>query len=321
MEALTEKFVVHPDMPILRKPGAYLIRNLQNGKCYVGISRDIAKRVRQHERGLRGAHRTMLRKAIVKYGANSFEALPLLYSLDSVDWLGGAEAELIVAWGGLTHGYNIQATNGRVGPLPGERRSHERIKSDRGHHQSSGPGPNGIGARRAPVRPSSVEHGRVLYVPDSLDNRWKAIRLFVGRGPTSGSTDTASGTPAHGEPSMTSDAAGSKTTEFLVWWTSEADAKRLGENPDWSSHPDVPDYIRDEFSSRYGRAGRGRLWVPSGVPVSSVTWDDNRPTCRAAADCGGVVFRRSDMEAVVVLPGFITDTAMNEVALCQGPSP
>ena len=107
--------------------------------------------------------------------------------------------------------------------------------------------------------------------------------------------------------------AADNAAEFLVWWTSEADARKLGEEPDWSSHPNLPDYIRDEFSSRYGRAGRGRLWVPPGIQVSSVRWDDNRPTCRAAADCGGVVFRRLDIEAVAALPGFITDTAMNEM--------
>ena len=105
-----------------------------------------------------------------------------------------------------------------------------------------------------------------------------------------------------------------QTTKFLIWWTNEADAKALGENPDWTLHPMVPDYIRDEFDSRYGRAGRGRLWVASALrPINGVTWDDNRPTCRAAADCGGIVFRLSDLEAVAALPGFITDTAMNEV--------
>lgn len=99
-----------------------------------------------------------------------------------------------------------------------------------------------------------------------------------------------------------------------MWWTSQADAESIGERGIRAkSYRGVPKYIRDEFGSRYGRPGRGRLWIPDGIPVSSVAWADERPTCRAASECGGIVFRAEDLAYVHQLPGFVTDCEMNEV--------
>lgn len=98
----------------LAKPGAYLIRNIVNGKCYVGISQNVAKRLKEHARGTSKA--SLLRKAIKKYGASAFEATPLLYSTCGTAWLPIVEAELIILWNCLEHGYNIQAASGAVGP-------------------------------------------------------------------------------------------------------------------------------------------------------------------------------------------------------------
>lgn len=111
------------------------------------------------------------------------------------------------------------------------------------------------------------------------------------------------------------------TTAFLVWWTHQDDTEILRSPPYWSRHPKVPAYVRRQFSQRYGRSGRGRLWVAPGIDVDAVAWDDKWPTCRAAARCGGIVFHRADLAAVAALPGFITDLDMNEVRQAPPPPP
>jgi group I intron endonuclease len=108
------RFVIDVENPVLRRPGAYLIRNRLNGKCYVGISQDLKRRLREHERG--SGFSPVLLKAILKYGSGQFEAIPLFYSLAGTDHLPAIEADLIAAWGGVTHGYNVQASSGNVGP-------------------------------------------------------------------------------------------------------------------------------------------------------------------------------------------------------------
>lgn len=50
-------------------------------------------------------------------------------------------------------------------------------------------------------------------------------------------------------------------TDYLIWWTNQSDVERVeylgldGQLGHW------PKYLKDEFASRNGRAGRGRLWV------------------------------------------------------------
>jgi hypothetical protein len=86
------------------------------------------------------------------------------------------------------------------------------------------------------------------------------------------------------------------SNKYLIWWTADWQAQeglRL---------PGVPKYIRDEFHDRVGRAGRGRLWVPTGIPVEQM---DN--PSKAPVACGGVVFLAVDLPHLKDLPGFVTD--------------
>lgn len=122
--------------------------------------------------------------------------------------------------------------------------------------------------------------------------------------------------------------------ELAIWWVSEADCKKIGEpmyDSDFEAereelYPDgvpagailmsqlpMPDYIRQEYSSRYGRAGRGRLWIPDGItlPGGIAPWLEHHPVYQAAGKCGGIVFRRSDLAEMLELPGFVTDAKMN----------
>ncbi len=100
------------------------------------------------------------------------------------------------------------------------------------------------------------------------------------------------------------------TNGYLIWWTNQADCEAVIAKDAY--HLEWPDYLRNEFGSRLGRNGRGRLWTPHGIPLEEVPWDDNWPLCRAAKDCGGVVIHAKDRHLVQSLPGFLTDTTMRK---------
>jgi group I intron endonuclease len=108
------RFIVNPQNVPQARPGAYLVRNTVNGKCYVGIGQNVRKRVRNHERCDGTA--VLLSRAVHKYGPAAFEVFPLYYSLSGTDRLPVVEAELIRAWNSLEYGYNVQAASGAVGP-------------------------------------------------------------------------------------------------------------------------------------------------------------------------------------------------------------
>jgi hypothetical protein len=94
----------------------------------------------------------------------------------------------------------------------------------------------------------------------------------------------------------------------------QADAEIIGERGGWGPFPGVPGYVKVLFLNRYGRSGRGRLWVKGKALGSTTGWDNLKPTCRAASHCGGIVFHRADLAIVGRLPGFITDGAMDLVS-------
>jgi hypothetical protein len=87
-----------------------------------------------------------------------------------------------------------------------------------------------------------------------------------------------------------------RSNKYLIWWTADWQAQEgvrlLG----------VPKYIRDEFRDRVGRAGRGRLWVPTSIPIQCMKNPNKAPVA-----CGGIVFLASDLSVVDGLPGFVTD--------------
>lgn len=105
-------FQVNPDNLPLKRPGLYQFTCLVNGKPYVGISQNVAKRNHGPDCSPR-----KFRNAIRKYGKANFLFEPLAYSVDAqTDWLPFAEAELITTLDAINNGYNIQAASGGVGP-------------------------------------------------------------------------------------------------------------------------------------------------------------------------------------------------------------
>lgn len=98
-------------------------------------------------------------------------------------------------------------------------------------------------------------------------------------------------------------------TDFAIWWTSEQDCRAIGELNSLDNSP-IADYIKRQFRSRYGRAGRGRLWVDSSIfdiEVDDLYWPEDYAVARKAEYCAGIVIYMEDVLTMKQFPGFITD--------------
>ncbi len=99
---------------------------------------------------------------------------------------------------------------------------------------------------------------------------------------------------------------------LLVWWTSQQDLAFL-------EGVDLPPYIQKEVTSRSGRQGRGRLWVPQDIQQIAekeieADFTVTTPlTSHIAAFCGGIVFSSKDLGHLAQLPGIVTDLHLQKV--------
>ena len=99
--------------------------------------------------------------------------------------------------------------------------------------------------------------------------------------------------------------------QYAIWWTSELDCGTIGDIPfdTW------PTYLQDEYRSRLGRNGRGRLWVAmhAGFPDSLAVdpWPKNHLAFALGRSYGGIVIRAQDAAKVAYLPGLVTDIQLN----------
>jgi hypothetical protein len=99
-----------------------------------------------------------------------------------------------------------------------------------------------------------------------------------------------------------------------IWWTTQNDAQ----NADPSELLMLPEYVQEQFDSRYGRPGRGRLWSDdrfgSGVSCDFSEVETKSEIASYKFDeAGGVVIRAMDIELIRRLPGVITDMKLNEI--------
>jgi hypothetical protein len=102
-------------------------------------------------------------------------------------------------------------------------------------------------------------------------------------------------------------------TDIYIWWLSQDECEAIGDFPPGS----VPLYIRNEYRSRLGRPGRGRLWVGLEVGEVGIPWDDSKPAARLAGKRGGIVIYKTDATHVFGLPGFLTDLHLNFINSLQ----
>lgn len=98
---------------------------------------------------------------------------------------------------------------------------------------------------------------------------------------------------------------------MLIWWTTQEDCEATMALKVKSK---MPKYLRDEFISRIGRAGRGRLWVAKRFKITSIDWNENCVAARYCERAGGIVFDETNLSFVKSLHGIVTDLKMNIIA-------
>lgn len=113
-------------------------------------------------------------------------------------------------------------------------------------------------------------------------------------------------------------------SQIVIWWLSQKDCEDIAENflrlePDADDYTwlvPLPEYLKRQFVSRLGRAGRGRLWVPRDISLETIAWPEAHPIARwiEQVSAGGIVFWRKDLAAIAGLPGVVTTTTLDMVA-------
>ena len=104
---------------------------------------------------------------------------------------------------------------------------------------------------------------------------------------------------------------------YYIWWQSQSDSERIlqldNDQPNWW---DLPEWLVKQCISRYGRPGRGRLWVANHIKLDEIEWDDSKiPQAKWAENAGGIVFDAEYLPTVLSLPGFVTDLELNLATL------
>lgn len=97
---------------------------------------------------------------------------------------------------------------------------------------------------------------------------------------------------------------------IAVWWTDQACCEAIGDQdnaPRW-----LPEYVREQYWSRYGRAGRGRLWAHErfqDLGRIRIAWPDpETPLARwLGKGFAGIVIEAADVPLLHDLPGVVTD--------------
>ena len=109
-------FQIDPTNPPLPRAGIYRVVCLINGKPYIGLSQNIARRIEEHSKANEG---TKFNQAVLKHKTENFFVEPLFYvlseELDRV-WLAQIETNAILDQDAIQNGYNIKAADCGVGP-------------------------------------------------------------------------------------------------------------------------------------------------------------------------------------------------------------
>lgn len=104
--------------------GIYIIKNLTNGKVYIGQSKDVSARLRRHKWNLRrGTHRNLyLQNAFCKHGEKAFSfGVVCECTEDELD----SRERAWIEWFGSTnrkHGYNLETGGNALKTLSDETR-------------------------------------------------------------------------------------------------------------------------------------------------------------------------------------------------------
>jgi hypothetical protein len=100
-----------------------------------------------------------------------------------------------------------------------------------------------------------------------------------------------------------------KNEELAIWWLTQEECEAIRQ-----SDRNLPGYLGEEFDSRHGRPGRGRLWVPKNLGTAEVKPWPNKPMARfLGANAGGIVIDRDDVPMLAEFPGIVTDMELRRL--------
>ncbi|MCV9964233.1 hypothetical protein OIU34_20315 [Pararhizobium sp. BT-229] len=101
--------------------------------------------------------------------------------------------------------------------------------------------------------------------------------------------------------------------DVVIWWLDQP-AYELAE-AFGAGHADWPQYIKNEFESRCGRPGNGRLWIASEIDFDGMEWGEGPAFAMIGAKSGGIVVRKSDANHILSWPGIVTDVHMKPLRI------
>lgn len=107
-----------------------------------------------------------------------------------------------------------------------------------------------------------------------------------------------------------------------IWWLNQVQCEAIVDE----DLEVLPQYLQDEFDSRYGRPGRGRLWVSKELEEAGKTlevnpWPDTELALELGGhkhpslSAGGIVIKDEHLPLVLTLPGTITDMKLNKIGV------
>lgn len=104
---------------------------------------------------------------------------------------------------------------------------------------------------------------------------------------------------------------------MLIWWTNQADCEAIDTTCPYAEREGeldarFPPYLRSQYSSRYGRNGRGRLWVDEQFGKVRVDpWPQTElgnvlVNTYLSQSYAGIVIRDEDGPLLDEMPGVVT---------------
>jgi hypothetical protein len=101
---------------------------------------------------------------------------------------------------------------------------------------------------------------------------------------------------------------------YYVWWLSQTDYR--GFSPTQETNPlKVSDEVWEQFQARHGRPGHARLWIPKGLPKTSINIPNEDSRWTPYLNCGGIVITSKDVPPALAWGGVVTDLQLNIVTL------
>jgi hypothetical protein len=100
---------------------------------------------------------------------------------------------------------------------------------------------------------------------------------------------------------------------LLIWWTNQKDCEIIGDRV-----TSVPSYIKEMYTERRQRAGRGKLWISEYKPEHKhikIVWEHDELSTLLSTHYAGIVVEPYDLDSLLrsistgqATAGIITDT-------------